>query len=92
MKAVELFVIAFVLNILLSMMGRARNRNNLTYHAILVLLANFLSIFFIKEMMTLETSMLVISSIGSSIGSIFGQKISMTIESKINAKSDDHIK
>mgnify|MGYP006897672777 CR=1 FL=1 len=91
MKIIELILISFVLNVLWSMMGRARNRNNVLYHSLLVIVSNFLWIFFMKELISSDTQTMLFSCIGSSIGAILGQPISMFIEKKIGAKSDDHI-
>lgn len=88
---IEIFSISLILNILLAMMSRARNRNNITYHAILNFSSTAIWLMFMKKLMSSDNTILIISSIGSVIGGIFGQKISMYFEKKILAKSDDHI-
>ena len=91
MNILELILISFVLNVLWTMMGRARNRNNLIYHGILVFISNILWICFMKTLMTTSTYEMVFACIGSTFGSICGQPISMKIEKYIKANSDDHI-
>lgn len=92
LKVFELLVVSLVLNVLFSMMGRARNRNNILYHAILTLASNTLWIVFMKELMSSDLKIIIISSVGATIGAVCGQKISMIVENKILATSDDHIK
>ena len=91
MDILKLIVISFVLNILWSMMSRARNRSNLTYHAILVILSSVLWVCFMQELMTSDFKTMLYSCIGSSAGAILGQPISMFVEKKIGASSDEHI-
>ena len=74
------------------MMGRARNRNNLVYHGILVAASNLLWIVFMKELISSDTMTMIYGSIGSTIGAICGQPLSMYVENLIGAKSDEHIK
>lgn len=91
MEIFYIITLSFILNVLWSMLGRARNRNNLIYHGVLVFLSNLLWILFMKKLMTSDTESLIYGSLGGTVGAICGQPLSMFIEKFIKAKSDDHI-
>jgi uncharacterized membrane protein YfcA len=79
--------LAFLQNVTFSLVSRSRNRDNLTYHAISAILANFVWFFTFRELVThdMNWTLFVPYTCGTVLGSLFGVKISMKIEKWIGA-------
>lgn len=90
----KIFVLAFVQSVSFSIVSRSRNRDNMTYHIIAAVGSNTLWFLTMRELIVSEMSFtLIVPYIcGTVLGSVFGVKISMKIETWLNAKSDSHIK
>ena len=83
-KILEVFGLSLLLNIILSMMSRARNRNNIWYHGVLNIISTVIWLMSLKILMQSSIIIVIPSSIGAVIGAVLGQKIAMIIEEKFN--------
>lgn len=85
--------LAFLQNTSFSIVSRSRNRNNMKYHLIAAFFSN--TIWFLTFRMLVRGDMNAILfipyCIGTMLGSVFGVKISMWIESKLGAGADSHL-
>ena len=84
-----IILLAYIQNISFSMVSRARNRNNQTYHALAAVMSNFVwfatfRLLFIEDM---SWVLLVPYTFGTVAGSLTGARVSMWIEAKIGAKT-----
>ncbi len=92
MKTILIVILlAYVQNISFSIVSRARNRNNQTYHAIAAVASNLVwfatfRLLFIEDM---SWVLLAPYTLGTVAGSLTGAKVSMWIEAKIGARADD---
>jgi uncharacterized membrane protein YfcA len=79
--------LAFIQNISFSLVSRARNRSNMTYHAAASVLSNGLWFLTMHHLVVADLSywLLVPYITGTVAGSLFGAKISMKIEKAIGA-------
>ena len=88
-KMIELYIIslAFMQNVSFTMVSRARNRNNMTYHAICSVASNGLWFLTMHHLVVADLSywLAVPYIIGTVCGSLFGAKVSMKIEKLIGA-------
>jgi uncharacterized membrane protein YfcA len=85
---IQIFFLALAQNITFSLVSRSRNRDNITYHIIASLMANSVWFLTFRFLIVEEMSwmLFVPYTIGTVIGSVFGVKISMKIESIFNIK------
>lgn len=87
LSIVGLMFLAFAQNVSFTMVSRARNRDNMAYHAICSVFSNglwFLTMgLLVKNDVTL--ALIVPYIVGTVGGSLFGAKVSMQIEKAINA-------
>ena len=90
MDLIIIFLLAYIQNISFSIVSRARNRNNSTYHIIASIFSN--GIWFITFKKLIENDMTFIFFIPYTIGTVFGSltgaKVSQIIEKKIGAFTD----
>lgn len=91
---VYILVLAFSQNVSFSIVSRSRNRNNLTYHLIAATLSNTIWFLTFRELVLAQMTLILFIpyTIGTVSGSLLGVKISMWIEKKIGAFSDDHLR
>ena len=91
---VKILILAFVQNITFSLVSRSRNRDNINYHIFASLLSNSIWFLTFRELVTkdMDFKLFIPYTIGTVIGSVYGVKISMKIESWLNASSDKHIR
>ena len=82
-----IFSLSFVQNISFSIVSRARNRSNQTYHAIASVFSNGLWFLTMHHLVAADlTYLLAIPYIaGTVLGSLFGSSISMRVEKAIGA-------
>lgn len=89
----SILFLAFAQNVSFTIVSRSRNRSSFAYHMIAAVFSN--SIFFLtfRELILAEMSWLLFIPylIGTVAGSLTGAKVSMWIEKKVNAQSDDHL-
>jgi len=81
-------------NISFSLVSRARSRNNIPYHAIASIFSNgvwYLTFRHLKKA-NMPPSYVIPYVCGTIVGSLIGVGLSMKIEEKLNATSDDHVK
>ena len=83
-----ILVLAFAQSVSFSMVGRSRNRDNMTYHAICSVFSNGLWFLTMGVLVAEDLSIWLIFPyiVGTVSGSVFGAKISMKIEKLIGAK------
>ena len=93
LDALLLIPICIMQNIAFSLVSRARNRDNMTYHAVASVFSNAIWFLTIKYMIDLDMAWYLIFFyvIGTVIGSVYGAKISMQIEKLIGASADKHL-
>ena len=84
-----LILLAYIQNISFSIVSRARNRDNQTYHALAAIASNFVWFATFKILVTADMnwSLLAPYIFGTVAGSLTGSKVSMWIEKKIGAKA-----
>lgn len=90
MTILTVLFLAYIQNISFSIVSRARNRNNQTYHACAAVMSNLIwfatfRLLFIEDM---SWTLLVPYTMGTVAGSLTGAKVSMWIEKKIGARAD----
>lgn len=83
-----LMALAYAQNITFSLVSRARNRDNMTYHAIAAIGSNFVWFCTFRQLVVADMSwlLLVPYTFGTVAGSLTGAKVSMWIERAIGAK------
>lgn len=85
--------LAFTQNVAFTLVSRARNRDSLIYHAVMSVLSN--SVFFLtfRELVLADMNWWMFAPyvIGTVLGSLFGAKVAMRIESLIGARTDSHV-
>ena len=86
--ALLLMALAYAQNVTFSLVSRARNRDNMTYHAIAAIGSNFVWFCTFRQLVVADMSWLLLLpyTIGTVAGSLTGAKVSMYIELAINAK------
>lgn len=89
----KILLLAFIQNVSFSIVSRSRNRDNINYHIIASLFSNTLWFLTMRELVVSDMTiwLLIPYTIGTVTGSVYGVKISMYIEKKLNAKSDSHL-
>lgn len=89
MDYIFILVLALVQNISFTMVSRARNRDNMAYHAGCSIVSN--SVWFVTMHYLIATDLDWVMAIpyicGTMVGSLAGAKISIYIERVISAKS-----
>ncbi len=95
MKAILLLMVcAFAQNVTFSLVSRARNRDNFTYHLIAAIGSNGVWFLTFRQLVTagMTWGLFVPYTIGTVAGSLFGSRVAMLIEKLIGATSDSHVK
>lgn len=89
----KILVLAFIQNVSFSIVSRSRNRDNINYHIVASLFSNTLWFLTMRELVVSNMTLwlLIPYTIGTVIGSVYGVKVSMFIEKKLNARSDSHL-
>lgn len=92
-SALFILSLAFIQNVSFSMVGRSRNRDNMTYHAICSVFSNMIWFFTMRELVLadLSTTLLLPYIVGTVAGSVFGAKVSSRIEILIGATADGKV-
>lgn len=90
MQYLYILMLAFVQNISFSIVSRARNRNNQTYHLIAATFSNGVWFLTFRELVLADMNALLFIPyvIGTVIGSLTGAKVSMFVEQAIGAVAD----
>ena len=88
-EVVIIMCLAFVQNVSFTMVSRARNRDNMTYHAVCSVMSNGIWFLTMRQLVVADLTywLLVPYVIGTVCGSLFGAKISIAIEKLIGAKT-----
>lgn len=91
---VTILMLAFIQNISFSIVSRSRNRNNMRYHLIAAFFSNTIWFITFRQLVKADMMLLFFAPYccGTMLGSVFGVKISMWIESKLGAAADGHLK
>jgi hypothetical protein len=86
--------LAFIQNTSFSIVSRARNRNNMTYHIVASCFSNGIWFLTMRELVKADLTVELILPyiVGTVLGSLMGAKISMIVEKLIGATADGHIK
>jgi hypothetical protein len=92
-QALIILVLAFIQNVSFSIVSRSRNRNNLHYHLIASIFSNTIWFLTMRALVVANMSLwlFVPYVIGTVYGSIQGVRVSMWIERRLHAYSDDHL-
>ena len=87
MVYITLALLAFTQNVSFTLVSRARNRSNMTYHAVASVLSNGIWFLTFRELVTADMSftLFIPYTVGTVLGSLFGARASMWIEKKIGA-------
>ena len=90
MNMIAILVLAFIQNISFSMVSRARNRSNMTYHTTCSVFSNLIWFLTMRQLVVADLSYWLIAPyiIGTVAGSLTGARVSMYIEQKIGAVAD----
>ena len=93
-QILTILALSFLQNVTFSMTSRARNRNSTSYHLITSIGSNTIWFLCFRELVkdNFGLSMLLPYIVGTAIGSIVGTKISMKIETFLDANADGHLK
>jgi len=86
--------LAFAQNVAFSIVSRSRNRSHIGYHIVAAIFSNaiwFLTFRFLVNQ-NMSWQLFVPYTAGTVLGSVFGVKVSMWIEKKLGAESDNHLK
>jgi len=88
-----IIVLAFAQNTAFTMVSRSRNRDSLDYHAVASLFSNCLWFLTFRELLVRDfpLDLFTFYALGTIAGSVFGAKISMFIERKLDASADGHL-
>lgn len=89
LSVITLMLLAFVQTTSFSLVSRARNRDNMTYHAVASTLSNGLWYLTMQHLVvaSMAAYLLIPYLIGTVLGSLFGSKLSMKIEKLIGAST-----
>ena len=84
-----LMALAYAQNITFSLVSRARNRDNMTYHAIAAIGSNLVWFMTFRQLVVADMSWLLLLpyTVGTVAGSLTGAKVSMWIEGWLGAKA-----
>jgi len=91
--ALKIVVLAFIQSVVFSVFSRSRNRDNLAFHLATALISNGIWFMFMRELVVSDMPLLLFVPfvIGMSFGSVFGMKVSMFIEHRLQASADRHL-
>lgn len=94
MEYLYLIVLAFFQNVAFTLVSRARNRDNFTYHAVMAVFSNGIFYLTFKLLLVNEMGldMLPFYLVGTVTGSLFGAKLALKIEEAIGALADPFTK
>jgi len=83
-------LLAFSQNVAFTLVSRARNRDNMIYHASTSVLSNGIFFLTFRELVMADMpwAFALPYIVGTVAGSLFGAKVSMKIERLIGAKAD----
>lgn len=87
---VVMMVLAYVQNISFTIVSRSRNRDSKTYHFIAAIASNavwFMTMKYLVVTASMSWALFVPYTIGTVLGSVTGQAISMAIEKKLQIKA-----
>ena len=87
---IKILLLAYIQNISFSIVSRARNRDNMYYHAIASVFSNGIWFLTMRELVISDLTpvLLLPYIIGTVAGSLTGAKVSMRIEKWLDAKAD----
>lgn len=93
-QALYILCLAFLQNISFSVVSRARNRNNFTYHLVASVVSNGIWFLTFRELVLgkMDFILFIPYTIGTVVGSLGGAKLSMRLEQALNASSDGHLR
>ena len=93
MKLLVILVLAFGQNISFTIVSRSRNRSSFRYHMIASVFSNGIWFLTFRQLILAEMNWLLFLpyTVGTVAGSLLGAKVSMWIERRIGAASDDHL-
>jgi len=86
---IVIMFLAYIQNISFSIVSRARNRDNMVYHAIASVFSNGIWFFTMRELVVADLTVILLIPyiIGTVLGSLTGTKVSMKIEQLLGAKT-----
>jgi uncharacterized protein YebE (UPF0316 family) len=87
---IKILLLAYIQNISFSIVSRARNRDNMYYHAIASVFSNGIWFLTMRELVISDLTpvLLLPYTFGTVAGSLTGAKVSMRIEKWLDAKAD----
>jgi hypothetical protein len=93
-QALFILCLAFAQNVSFSIVSRARNRDNFTYHIIASIGSNTIWFLCFRQLVLSDMTWILFApyTAGTVAGSLFGTKVSMWIERWLGATSDGHLK
>jgi hypothetical protein len=93
LSLLRMLLLAFVQNISFSIVSRSRNRDNIKYHIVAAVFSNSIWFLTFRELVLNDMNLILFVPycLGTVAGSVYGVKISMWIEKKLNARSDSHL-
>ena len=85
-----IMILAYIQNISFSIVSRARNRNNMTYHLIASVFSNGIWFMTFRELVKNDMTFMffIPYTLGTVCGSLTGAKVSQWIEKRIGAFTD----
>jgi uncharacterized membrane protein YfcA len=86
----KIIALAYIQNISFALISRARNRDNMYYHAVASVFSNAIWFLTMKEIVINDFSLdlFIPYTLGTVAGSLTGAKVSMRIEKWLDAKAD----
>lgn len=89
-----LVALSFVQSVAFSLVSRSRNRSSISYHVVASIASNAVWFLTFRQLVTnnMTFALLLPYTVGTVAGSVFGVKVSMTIERWLGAESDKHLK
>lgn len=89
----SILFLAFAQNVSFTIVSRSRNRSSFRYHMIAAVFSNSIWFLTFRELILANMTWLLFIPylVGTVAGSLTGAKISMWIERKLDARSDDHL-
>lgn len=84
-----IMILAYIQNISFSIVSRARNRNNMYYHATASVMSNGIWFLTFRELVVNDMTWLffIPYTVGTVLGSLTGAKVSMKIETLLGTKT-----
>jgi uncharacterized membrane protein YfcA len=92
--AVMITLLAFAQNVSFTIVSRSRNRSSFSYHMIASVFSNGIWFLTFRQLLLADMNyvLFVPYTIGTVSGSLSGAKLSMWIERKVGAESDNHLR